>query len=169
MKTLYFTREGADRIQKYLADLENKLRGIQGSKADLIDVGGDCWHDNSGYEDAVRQEHMVNAQIGAVRRKMAQMKVIDSPPPNTDKLRIGHVAHFRVNGKERVALIGGYEDSNPDTSPPVISYLAPLVQGLIGQEAGHEEDVIIGGSAKTVVLEKIETPEGHDVNCGRRC
>src|SRR3989344_2929887 len=164
---LYFTRKGADRIQRQLKEFEDKLREVQGTKAHMIDVGGDCWHDNAGFEEAVRQEHMANGRIGETRRKIAQMKVIDGPPPNTEKLRIGHVAHLLVDGEERVALIGGYEDSEAETDPPVMSYLAPLVREFIGKEVGDEEAVAVAGVVKTVVLEKIETPEEHNDNCRR--
>lgn len=157
--SLYFTRKGADRITRERAELTEKLRATQAQKGEAAEVGGNQWHDNFSFEQLSRDEQMLNAQIATLNQKIRDMYVIDAPPADTSKLRIGHLAVFNVEGESKEYLIGGYEDSEPDAAPPVVSYLAPLVRRFIGKEEGHTEQIELGGQLKTVTLEEIRRPE----------
>ncbi|MBI3952495.1 MAG: hypothetical protein HY336_00895 [Candidatus Doudnabacteria bacterium] len=136
----------------------DKLKATQGQKGEAAEVGGNVWHDNFTFEQLMRDEDMINAQIAEVNRKIGQMVVIDQPPESTDKLRIGHMALVSIEGELREYLVGGFEDSEPTASPPVISYLAPLIQPFIGKEEGHSVKIDVGGKRKQVTLERIRMP-----------
>ncbi len=159
MPKLYFTREGAKRIRQQKHDLREKLRSTQNQKGEAAEVGGNQWHDNFSFEQLSRDEQMINKQITEINEKIGQMVVIDEPPRDTNRLRIGHRATLEIDGEKKTYLVGGYEDSNTESNPPVISYLAPLISQFIGKEEGDTAQVLTIGERKTVTLVEIKFPE----------
>ncbi len=159
MSRLYFTRIGAERIMRRKQELFDKLKNIQSQKGEAAEVGGNQWHDNFSFEQLMRDEQMVNAQITELNQKISDMAVIDEVSVDTSKLRIGHLAVLDVGGETKTYLIGGFEDSDPNSVPPVISYLAPLVRSFIGKEQGHTVLLRIAKTDTQVTLEKIQLPQ----------
>lgn len=155
---LYFTREGADRITRQKQELYRQLRKTQGLKGEAAEIGGNQWHDNASFEMLCEEERKLNGQIAEINQKISEMVVLDDDLPNTDKLRIGHLAVLDVDGEEIVYRIGGFEDSDLTADQPVISYLAPIVRKLIGKEEGEEIRVDVNGKVKTVTLMEIKLP-----------
>jgi len=156
---LYFTRAGADRITRRKLELMDKLKKTQGQKGEAAEIGGNQWHDNFSFEQLMREEQMLNAQIAEINEKMSQMAVLDEAPDDTTQLRIGHIAVFDVGGELKTYLVGGYEDSEANVNPPVISYLAPLARPFIGREQGYTTRITLAGKLKQVTLEDIRLPE----------
>ncbi len=160
MTKLYFTLKGADRIMAQKQKLMDDLKETQGKKAEAAEVGGNQWHDNFAFEQLMRDEDFLNGQIKAINLIISQMIVISEPTSSdTSKLRIGHIAELDVEGELRTYQVGGYEDSDSSTEPPMISYLAPIVCQFIGQRQGHSEKLSISGRKKVVTLKKISIPE----------
>ena len=159
MSKLYFTRSGADRIMQKKQDLLIKLKTTQGKKAEAADVGGNQWHDNFSFEQLMRDEDMLNLQIKEVNEIISRMVIVDQASTDISKLRIGHIAVLETEGDIKSYLIGGFEDSEEDTDPPVISYLAPLIRQFIGKAVGHVSSVQIEGRLKKVTLKDIILPK----------
>jgi transcription elongation factor GreA len=155
---LYFTRAGADRITRQKEELVEKLKEAQLRKGEAAGAAHD-WHDNADYEQAQRDEAQINGQLATINGTMSDMVVIDRVSPDTSKLRLGQIAVLEVGGETKTYLIGGYEDSDPNADPPVISYLAPLVARLIGKEEGDSIKVAIAGDMKLVTLVGIRLPD----------
>src|SRR5258708_6166435 len=106
----------------------NKLKTTQGQKGEAAEVGGNQWHDNFAFEQLMRDEQMINTQIAELNEKIGQMAIVEAAPEDTDKLRIGHLVVLNVDDETKEYLVGGFEDSEPEATPPVISYLAPLIR-----------------------------------------
>ena len=157
MAQLYFTRAGAERIQKQKEELVKKLQNTQSRQGEAAEVGGNVWHDNFSFEQLKREEQMLNQQISEINDKMRNMLVLDRVATDTSRLRIGHVALLEIDGEKELQAyqIGGFEDFNPDSNPRVVSYLAPLVAQLIGEKTGHAVFVETGRSEtrKVTLLE----------------
>lgn len=154
---LYFTRSGAERFWAKLAEVKDELKQVQLQKGKAVERG--TWHDNAEFEDLVRKERMLNHRIGELRTVTLQMILVEGPPASLERLRIGHVAKIVVDGEPLELEIGGYEDTNPNSDPPVISYLAPIVSGLIGEQVGTEDYIEVDGRSRHVILTDI-TPRG---------
>jgi transcription elongation GreA/GreB family factor len=155
---LYFTRDGAERLYNQKQELVTRLLSTQRQKGAAAETGGNQWHDNFSFEELSRQEMMLNEQIRAINAKLSEMVVLDRLPFNTSRLRIGFIATLTVDGEHRRLRVGGYEDSDPTLDPPVVSYNAPLVSELMGEEAGFEITINIAGQERHVVLEAINHP-----------
>ncbi|MDE2079642.1 MAG: hypothetical protein KGI73_04655 [Patescibacteria group bacterium] len=156
---LYFTRRGADRIRQEKDALIARLKETQGQKGEAAETGGNVWHDNFAFEDLCRQEMMLSRQIEKLNEDLARMAVVEAVPPNCDKVQIGHLLRLRVGEAATNVVVGGYGDSEPDATPPVVSYTAPLVRELMGKYAGAKATVRIGDEAKQILLERIEMPQ----------
>lgn len=155
MPKLYFTRTGADRIVLRKQELIDKLKSTQGQKGEAAEVGGNQWHDNFSFEQLMRDEQMLNVQIAEISAKINEMIIVDEAPADISQLRIGHVAVLDVEGDVKICKVGGFEDSESATNPPIISYLAPLIRPFIGKEKGFSARVSIAGKVKQITLEEI--------------
>lgn len=153
---LYFTRSGADRIMRRKGELFSKLKLTQGQKGEAAEIGGNQWHDNFSFEQLCREEQMLNTQISEINAKISEMVVVEDAPVDTTQLRIGHIAVLDVDGEVKTYQVGGFEDSEASTNPPIISYLAPLIRPFIGKEQGHTVKLQIAGSLKQVTLDDIQ-------------
>ena len=158
MPKLYFTRTGADRIVLRKQELIDKLKSTQGQKGEAAEVGGNQWHDNFSFEQLMRDEQMLNVQIAEISAKINEMVIVDEAPADVSQLRIGHIAVLDVEGDVKVYKVGGFEDSESATNPPIISYLAPLIRPFIGKEQGYSARVSIAGKVKLITLEEIRLP-----------
>lgn len=156
MSKLYFTRAGRDRIIRQQQELFDNLRSIQKQKGESVTTGGNEWHDNFSFEQLTLKEQMISAQISEINEKIDRMFVVEEIATNTNKLRIGHLAVLDVEGETKIYLVGGFEDSDTNANPPVISYLAPLISQFIGEERGFVAEVQIEGELKRVVLQDIK-------------
>lgn len=156
---LYFTPAGADRFRERLLSVEKELQKVQAQKGPAVDRG--TWHDNAEFEDLVRKEHMLTHRVADLREKFARMVVVGRVSTDTTRLRIGHIAEISVDGEEPIAMeIGGYEDTDSATSPPVVSYLAPLISRLMGEPVGTEVFVDTETGSRRIVLLAIELKGG---------
>lgn len=153
------TRAGYEKLLAERQNLYDQLRNIQGQKGEAADVGGNAWHDNFSFEELVRQETMTNASIGLLQKKMAEMTMVDKPRGN-DILQIGHHAVITFeDGEERTYEIAGYGESNLDSQPPKLEYLAPIIRPFFAKEIGTEAKITIQGVARSAELTAIKMPE----------
>lgn len=162
MSKKYFTPSGAQKLRERRATLADQLRDIQSQKNDAAEDGGNAWHDNFSFEELSRQESMVNQQIGEVSALEADMQIVNFVPRSTESLQIGHIAVLDFGGEERVYRVGGYDESDLDTSPPTVAYNAPLLIFFFRQEEGHQATVQIGGRRFQVTLDEIRLMEVGD-------
>jgi transcription elongation GreA/GreB family factor len=156
---LYFTRKGADRIAKQRQALIDEFIDKQGQKGEAAEVGGNQWHDNFAFEQLSRDGDMLTTQIRIISEKIRNMMVVDDAPRDTSRLRIGHQVRLTVGQEEKICVVGGYEDSEPESTPPIVSYLAPMVAKLIGKEEGDSVEVTIGGQLKEITIVEISLPK----------
>lgn len=155
MSKLYFTRVGAERIMRQKQQLLEELKSTQKQKGEAVKSGGNEWHDNFSFEQLTLSEQRISVQISEINEKISKMLIIDRVSPDTSRLRLGHVATLNIEGEEKTFLIGGFEDFDMESTPPVVSYLAPIVSQFIGEERGHVAGVEVGGSIKFIMLQDI--------------
>lgn len=164
MKKVLVTKKGLLDLVKKKVEVYEKLRQAQSQKGEAAEVGGNVWHDNFAFEELERQEHMLNKQIEDLNRIISQAVEVPGRPTGNDMLQIGHLAHiyFKEDNETKIYMIGGYGESDLKASPPVIEYGAPVIRHLFRKTEGTEAKVEIGGRKKTLILMKIELPNGGD-------
>lgn len=162
MSKLYFTRAGAARLQAEKRSLFKELENTQGQKGEAAEVGGNQWHDNFSFEELSRKEQILNRQIRDVNNKINNMVIVEDLNLDTNELRIGHIAVLDVDGERKTVIVGGYGDSDSESDPPTVSYLAELLCQFIGKEQGDVARVRIAGKFKEVTLLDIRLPKKED-------
>lgn len=154
---LYCTKRGADALLAKKQRIIQDLAYVQLRKGETVSQG-ETWHDNAEFEECVRKESMLNSQMAELSRAINKLVVIDQVSQDTSRLRIGQVAVLDVGGSQRECLVGGYEETDLNAVPQVISYLAPLIRPFIGKEPGHTEIMTVSGKRVEVVLEDVTLP-----------
>jgi transcription elongation factor GreA len=158
MEKLYYTRRGADRLRNEIAEIKDKLKQYGKRKGQTLDQG-ETWHDNAEFEEIVRQERMLSERAKELMEKLGRMVLVENPPPNCDKVRLGHVVKLLINGENKMIQIAGCDESEPDAVPALISYQAPLARAIMGKEVGDKARINIGGNLLELEIEEITLPE----------
>ena len=128
---------------------------MQAQKGDAAETGGNQWHDNFSFEQLVREEDSLIGQIEQLSQKIEKAVVVREPPLDTQTLQIGHIAVLDIDGEEKRVKVGGFEDSNLSVDPPIVSYTAPLIAQLIGEEVETCVSVQIRGKIQEIILGSI--------------
>jgi hypothetical protein len=146
-------------LNQRLADAVEKLKYAQSQKAEAADVGGDNWHDNFAFEDLLRQEMMHNKQIADIRAIQNQLILVEYPR-DIDTVQIGHI--ITVEDEEASVKdfrVGGYGETNLQSTPPTLEYGAPVISPFMGMSVGAEADVQIRGKITSLLLTQIRMEE----------
>jgi hypothetical protein len=155
---VYVTKKGYEALLKRHYDLMERLKVIQKQKGETVELGGDTWHDNFAFEELVRQERVLNKQVGDASRDIAQAVIVTGKPKDTVTLQVGHIAYIYFMDDETMkeVVVGGFGETNLSADPPVVDYGAPIVKPFFGFEVGHEAEVILDGKNRCLVLDSIK-------------
>lgn len=153
------TPAGMRRLRERLAALEAKLLSISRQKGEAAQVGGNVWHDNFSFEQLQREEAMILRQIEEARHVLADARVVE-PPVDAPDVRLGsRVLIVLDGGREQVATIGGYGDTDPAAG--IISCVSPVGRCLLGAVEGEERTFQVNGRARRVAVLKLLRPAGE--------
>lgn len=159
MVAVYVTQKGLNILTQRLSGAVEKLKQTQSQKAEAAEIGGDNWHDNFAFEELLRQETMLNAQIAEIRKVQDSVQVVEGPR-DCDSLQIGHLATLEnEEGEQKSYVVGGYGETDLKSDPPTLEYNAPMIKAFLGMPEGVEMDIIIRGRSKTFMLTKISKVE----------
>jgi len=142
---------------------ETGIRRQRNSTSRPTVVGSEV-HDGD-HEELDRQEFVLRQQIAQIDEIIRTSTIADQPT-GTDRLRLGHIVTIqrydvRDNriGKPERYLIGGYQETDINASPKVLSYDSPLLAQLMGRTVDPDRDparVALGGKTIGVELLQIE-------------
>lgn len=113
--------------------------------------------ENAEYQAAKERQGYVNARLGQLRKRLAELSMIDLSKIPRDKVSLGSEVHlYDVNKKEKLVyrLVMG-EEADPQRG--LISTTSPIGKGLLGKEDGDEVTVQTPSGAKTFEITKFIT------------
>lgn len=96
----YYTPKGLRNKQEKIGELEKELKKLQSRVQYNLEVGGDQWHDNSGYEDLVQQIRVVDKRLSEAYEEINNVKLIEYPE-NPKKISCGTRVTYEMDGKEK--------------------------------------------------------------------
>ena len=90
-------RDGYEQFMKVFEKLKDSMNNIatSGSEAYRVAVG-DGWHDNFAYEELMRDEKKVDAQIKKMIDDKKNLKIIDNTLKKDELINIGDVLKIEV-------------------------------------------------------------------------
>jgi transcription elongation GreA/GreB family factor len=169
------SREGWESMQSNLALLKKRERTLRRgrSRARVPQTVGRGEITPSEDSDASRDLELIDERIESLKKKLTAVKIVE-PPVGTKRLSIGHIVTIQRSdatgnkiGKPERYFVGGFEEMDPQTTPPTLSYNAPILYQLMGLGVDSKREpfeIILGGKSIFIELLKIELPQQKRAN-----
>lgn len=116
--------------------------------------------ENSEWEAAIEEQRNLTARAMEIEEELRETDLIEEAAMIEDTVCPGTRVTYRdAAGKESTVLILGPWDSDEVLGTQVISYRAPLAQGLLGLSTGEKATVKLPGGEVELEIVSIETPD----------
>ena len=117
--------------------------------------------ENSEWEAAIEEQRNLTARAMEIEEELRETDLIEDAAIIEDTVCPGTRVLYREveTGKESTVLILGPWDDDEVLETQVISYRAPLAQGLLGLELGEKSTVKLPGGEVDLEIVTIETPD----------
>ena len=158
--TIWTTRAGLRRRSAELKELrEVKIPENQDAIGRAASYGD--LSENSEWEAAIEEQRNLTARAMEIEEELRETDLIEDAAIIEDTVCPGTRVLYREveSGKESTVLILGPWDSDQVLDTQVISYRAPLAQGLLGLELGEKSTVKLPGGEVDLEIVTIETPD----------
>jgi transcription elongation factor GreA len=113
--------------------------------------------ENAEYKAALERQQMVQAQVGALRKRLHEIDSIDLSKIPIDKAAYGSVLElYDPDNDEEVT----YRLVTPEESDPVagmISTVSPIGRSLMGKEEGDEVRVVTPAGTRNFEIKRLKT------------
>jgi len=155
MPEILMTREGYERLKRELEELKTVKRREIAERLRQARALGDL-SENFDYQDARRQQAMLEGRIRDLEHVLQRARVVDRPDHAGEVAHLGSRVRLRdlSSGREReITLVGSFE---ADPLQDRISIVSPLGEALLGKSAGDEVEV---QTPKGIVRYRIEAIE----------
>ncbi len=144
------------KLKSEMKSLEEELHVKLPRELKIAREHGDL-SENAEYEAAKERQGYVNARLGQLRKRLAELAMVDLSKIPQDRVSLGSEVHvYDVNKKEKIVyrLVMSEE---ADVQLGRISTTSPIGKGLMGKEDGDEVTVQTPGGAKTFEITKLIT------------
>ncbi len=144
------------KLKSEMKSLEEELHVKLPRELKIAREHGDL-SENAEYEAAKERQGYVNARLGQLRKRLAELSMVDLSKIPRDRVSLGSEVHvYDVNKKEKIVyrLVMSEE---ADVQLGRISTTSPIGKGLMGKEDGDEVTVQTPGGAKTFEITKLIT------------
>jgi transcription elongation factor GreA len=151
--------EYADLVQKKIP-ANSKEIAIARSYGDL--------RENHEYKAAKEMQKILMRRKAELEAQIVRARGSDFTNPRTDVVSIGtqvRVTDLNSGSSEQYVILGAW-DSDPDKN--IISYLAPVAQGLLNKKVGDEAELDTEGGKRRCRIDSIEQAPAETVNAPAR-
>lgn len=138
--TLFITSDGMNKLQLRINYLMNEERPRVIRSLQIAREFGDL-SENAEYKAARESQRAIDSEIDYLRRRGAQLKVIDSTAIPKDMIRFGAYCHARdlETGEELWYRVVGVEELSFSQEEHVmaVSVVSPIGTALLGKKVGQ--------------------------------
>jgi len=138
--TQFITKPGMDSIQNRIYDLMNNERPDVIKAVTIAREMGDL-SENAEYKAAKERQRAIDHEIDFLRRRSAQLKVIDTSVFPKDTVRFGLYCRTKDTdtGEEQWFHVVGVDEINfpEDEGVMAVSIASPIGKGLLGKKPGE--------------------------------
>ena len=151
---------GANDIKKKLQDevaaLEYELRNELPREILKARAHGDL-SENAEYHAAKDRQGFVNARLGQLRKRLAEVSMIDFSKIPRGKVGLGSTVVVMDNGREEEVTYNLVTSEEADAANGKISTTSPIGRALLGKEEGDVVRVQSPGGVKELEILKLTT------------
>jgi transcription elongation factor GreA len=156
------TDELKQRLQDELRQLESELRTEIPQELKKAVALGDL-SENAEYESARNRQDYVRARIGNLRKRLADLSMVDLSRLPKDRVAYGStvVLYDVDSGDEITYKLMMAEDS--DIALNKISTTSPIGKGLMGHKEGEEVEIVTPSGKRRFEIVKLVTVHDESV------
>lgn len=150
----FFLKDDLLDIDKKVVELVDRLKKVGEMVGESCREGAETYHDNFGYEEGVRQMHMLSSEIKRLASIKKNAQVVDGNVKK-DKVKIGcSVEYLDQDTKEiKKVFIGSYMILSPKPADYLpISYMTPLAKILLNGKVGDIRQGLINFNLKSLKI-----------------
>lgn len=123
------------RFEEEIAQLDRELNHELPKEIQRAREHGDL-RENAEYHAAKERQGFVNARLGMLRQRMAEIQLMNLDRIPKDKAGFGSKLTIRENGREFVYELVMPEDADPDHG--LVSVASPIGRAFLGKEEGDD-------------------------------
>lgn len=150
-------------LQRRIAAIKEKLVNEMPERLRQTYETGGYWHDNALWEDALREQEVLNRELSLLLTTLKDATFIENfyPLLDGDKVTIGKTIKVENIATKEIAeysIVGPADTTyNPISKENnFVAYKAPLVQPLLGKSIGEEVTIKLPGGTRTLVVLEIK-------------
>jgi transcription elongation factor GreA len=150
------TNNIVDRLKEKLASLEREFRVDIPKRIQHARELGDL-RESGEYETAKDRQGFLQARIGFLQQRIAELSSIDLSRVPRDRVAFGSTVHLveEETGREQIYRLVASEEV--DTSRGWISPGSPVGQGLVGRREGDQTEIRTPNGARRYEVVKVIT------------
>ncbi|PKN72563.1 MAG: transcription elongation factor [Candidatus Cloacimonetes bacterium HGW-Cloacimonetes-3] len=138
--SVFITKQGMEKLQKRIQHLMNDERPEVIKQIAIAREFGDL-SENAEYKAGKERQRYIDTEIDYLRRRSAQLKVVDTEGFPKDVLRFGSycVADDITNGERICYQVVGAEELNftHEEGVMAVSVVSPIGKALLGKKVGE--------------------------------
>jgi transcription elongation factor GreA len=144
------------KLQDEIAQLEYELYNELPKEIRTARAHGDL-SENAEYHAAKERQGFVNARLGHLKRRLAELSMIDFAKIPHDKVGLGSTVVVLDLNKDEEVTYNLVTTEEADVANGRISTSSPIGRALLGKEVGDTVKVQLPGGSKQLELLKLTT------------
>jgi transcription elongation GreA/GreB family factor len=137
-----FLEKDAIALRRKLDELEQQKLTVAHDAAVHVDQSAESWHDNAGFEVAIREQMSLAQKTLEIRRMLNKMNIVQLGK-RIAKVEVGLEITLKSLEADdtRTFVVSSYQILNRKDDRE-ISYTAPIIQPFIGRKKGAKKTVL---------------------------
>ncbi len=144
------------KLKEEVKSLEDELHVKLPKELKVAREHGDL-SENAEYQAAKERQGYVNARLGQLRKRLAELSMIDLSKIPRDRISLGSKVHLYDIKKKEEIVYRLVMSEETDVQRGFISTTSPIGKGLLGKEEGDEVTVQTPAGAKSFEITKLIT------------
>ncbi len=125
------------RLEDEVAGLEHELRTELPKEIKRARELGDL-SENAEFQAAKERQSYVQARLGMIRKRMAEIALMNLERLPTDRAAFGSTVKLREDGSGTVVMYQLVMPEDADATKGLISTSSPIGRAIVGKQAGDE-------------------------------
>ena len=143
-------------LQKQIAELENELAHELPAEIKKAVAMGDL-SENAEYHMAKQRQDFVNARLGQLKRRMAELSLVNLANIPRDKAGFGSTVVVYDSTKDEEIVYRLVTSEESDVTKGLISTTSPIGRGLVGKRVGDLAVIVTPNGKRELEILKLTT------------
>ena len=143
-------------LREKLDKLEEQKLGTAQDAAIHVGQSSESWHDNAGFEIAIREQMRLSKETSDIRNMFVKIHTV-TPNPKPTKVEVGSkiVLKDLDTDEQKTFIISSYQVLNKKDDSE-ISYTAPIIQPFMNKRKGTKKNILTPNGEKKYELISIQ-------------